>query len=494
MLNIIKNETIFPEYIKLNICLNLVDEINNIISQYKSNVNDAVIYSLIEKKTVQSEKRKSSKTSFHSNELRELINTNICNLINYKLKYEYPRANFNVSIGEQIFDYIKYDNGGYFDIHKDFVRINNNNQCQYTLLMGLTDKKDVGSGGNTIIWIPVSYLNQYDYNILINATIFTEDVIIVAKKYNLPHYGDITNLTNLFKINTSDQKYIPSRVNSYEKGTSLLFKSNMLHSGESFYDWYKAKELFGLTINITGCEHNNLTSNDNILSNLTISNISNLSDLGIINLWLKDDNDKIIKFNKFESWMCDIVKQNKILPFQIIISSGTYNNKKFSDTYLKYINLDDSLNIETLKNISEINSTENLLENINKTLLDIYSKTKHKLNTRGREAHIDSEISSITENIEQIQSLNGVIFNLSNIINMNDPIDPIDPIYSFNNISFDIQNYFLNWEHSNNSIITRTEEILNTWEESSCNDDGDEYTETTYLNCNIDIKFCFYKL
>ena len=49
MLNIIKNETIFPEYIKLNICLNLVDEINNIILQYKSNVNDAVIYSLIKK-------------------------------------------------------------------------------------------------------------------------------------------------------------------------------------------------------------------------------------------------------------------------------------------------------------------------------------------------------------------------------------------------------------------------------------------------------------
>ena len=529
MLNIIKNETIFPEYIKLNICLNLVDEINNIISPYKSNVNDAVIYSLSEKKTVKSERRKSSKISFHSNELRKLINTNICNLINSKLKYEYPHAHFNVSIGEQIFDYIKYDNGGYFDIHKDFVRINNNNQCQYTLLMGLTDKKDVGSHGNTIIWIPVSSINQCDYNILINATTFTknlsqrlrvdkelfseewrsyentDDIIIVAKKYNLPYCGDITYLTNLFEINTSEKKYIPSRLNSYQKGNALLFKSDMLHSGESFYDWYKAKELFGLTINITGSEHNNLTSDYGTLSPLTTHNISDNSDksdkssLDIINLWLNDKNDKIIKFNKFENWMCDFVKQNKILPFQIIISSGTYNNKNFSDTYLKYINLDDSLNIETLKNISGTNTTENLLEKINKTLIEIYTKTKDKLNTRGRESHIDSEISNITENIEQIQSLNGIIFNLSHIVDTIDTIDTTDTTdtidtLKFNNISFDIQNYFLNWTHSNNSIITRTEEILNTWEESSCNDDGDEYTETTYLNCNIDIKFCFYKL
>ena len=486
MRNISKNTTIFPEYVTLNICLNLVDEINNIISQYKSNVNEAVIYSLIEKKTVKSEKRKSSKTSFYSQELHELINTNICNLISSILKYEYPTAHFNVSIGTQIFDYIKYDNGGYFDIHKDFVRINNQNQCQYTLLLGLTDKKDICSGGNTIIWIPVSQLNQADYDILMKATVFTQDVIMIAKKYNLPCYGDITNLTNLFEMNTSDQKYIPSRINSCEKGNALLFKSEMLHSGESFYDWYKAKELFGLTINITGIE------------NIPICHEKLLNETheakpypSIICSWLNDDTDKIITFNTFENWMCDFVKQNQILPFQIIISSGTYNDKNFSDTYLKYINLDDTLTIDTLKDFnifSFTGNTPNLLEKINKTLIEIYSKTKDKLNTRGREAHIDSEINNITENIEQILPLENVIFNVSHInYTINDTT-------KLNNISFDIQNYFLNWTQTNNSIITRKEEVLNTWEESSCNDDGDEYTETTYLNCNIDIKFCFYKL
>ena len=84
--------------------------------------------------------------------------------------------------------------------------------------------------------------------------------------------------------------------------------------------------------------------------------------------------------------------------------------------------------------------------------------------------------------------MENIKFNVSHIN------DTINDTTKLNNISFDIQNYFLNWTQTNNSIITRTEEVLNTWEESSCNDDGDEYTETTYLNCNIDIKFCFYKL
>ena len=52
-----------------------------------------------------------------------------------------------------------------------------------------------------------------------------------------------------------------------------------------------------------------------------------------------------------------------------------------------------------------------------------------------------------------------------------------------------------NFIMTNNKIVTHIEKINNTWEESGCNDDdGDEYDEITYLNCNIDIKFCFLKM
>jgi hypothetical protein len=60
-------------------------------------------------------------------------------------------------------------------------------------------------------------------------------------------------------------------------------------------------------------------------------------------------------------------------------------------------------------------------------------------------------------------------------------------------INIDIDNYVNNFIISNNNIITHTEKVNNTWEESTCNDDGDEYEDTTYLNCKIDIKFCFMK-
>ena len=40
----------------------------------------------------------------------------------------------------------------------------------------------------------------------------------------MAYFVDIINFTNLFKINTFNKKYIPLRLNSYEKDTTLLFK------------------------------------------------------------------------------------------------------------------------------------------------------------------------------------------------------------------------------------------------------------------------------
>ena len=61
-------------------------------------------------------------------------------------------------------------------------------------------------------------------------------------------------------------------------------------------------------------------------------------------------------------------------------------------------------------------------------------------------------------------------------------------------IKHSITNYVNNFILINNGIITHNEKINNTWEESTCNDDGDEYDDVTYLNCKIDIKFCFIKI
>ena len=475
MLNIMKNNTIFPDYIKLQLCNEFTSKINNTVKPYKEDVSDAVIYSLLENKNIKSKRRKSLKTSFKSDDIKEQIKNNICPLIYSMLKQEYPSNLYHIEIGEQIFDYIKYDNGGYFEPHRDWVRVTNSQQIQYTLIIGLTEEHACNYGGNTIIWIPVTELNLLDYKMLTESTTDDENFKLTCKKYNLPQNHD--DLMILFKMNLSDEKYIPTKIPCYMQGIGLLFQSGFLHSGEVFYEWYKPKELLSLVINITGITNTNLQINqferNDILTNNNIKFTS----------WIDDTSDKFIMFDEFESWMCsndsEIIFKNNLLPFQIIVSNGNYNYNSFSNNYLRYINLYENLEISNSNNI-------NILDQINKTLVDIYNKTKISLNKRGRETHITSELINVTNDNNDIKKLDGFRFNDDKIKSLTE---------QKNSIICEITNYYLNIvKLSNNCKVKRVEEVLNTWEESGCNDDGDEYDETTYLTCQIDIKFCFFKL
>jgi hypothetical protein len=449
--NIYKFDTnkVFPDFIKIDLCNELIVKINNLIKKYKDNTKDAVIYSLIENKTIKSDRRVSHKSSFHDEDLKKIIDTDICPLIYSIISVSEPNTLFNVSIGPQSFDYISYNNGGYFDMHKDFVRINNSSHQQYTLLIGLTLDK-YNYSGSTMLWFPVNESNQSDYDILTNDKFNSSDPTCkkILEKYNLPSSKE--KIKEIFNRN-NENKYIPYTINCMHSGKSLLFRSDILHSGEEFHSWHAAKELFMLTINITAIE-----KKENTMDKL--------------DMWLNDTSSKIILFDKFDIYMLEFVEKYKLIPFQIVVSSGEYNNKKFSDTYIKYFSF--------LNTINETN-TSNILERINTTLIDIYDKTKTKLNTRGRESHIESIVLESSTIDDKISNLNGVNFNVSHI-------SSIDLIA--------INNYVNNFVLTNNNIVTHTEKINNTWEESGCNDDGDEYDEITYLNCHIDIKFCFLKM
>lgn len=454
---------IFPEFMKIELCEKLVSQINCIVEKHKQFTKEAVIYSMVENKTIKSDRRVSHKNTFQSNELRHTINKHIINLIYSILDVEYPNAKYDVSIGTQSFDYIKYDNGGYFDKHKDFVRVSNCTQRQYTMLIGLTKNNSYSyGGGNTILWFPVDSSNIEDYNKLINISgnysannrqLLNKDteLLAVLRKYNLSACGD--SMKTL--LATNENKYIPYRINSFDCGKSLLFKSDIVHSGEEFYNWYSAKELLMFNINITGIDNNVIIAQSERM-----------------NQWLNDPtHSQIIMFDEFEHSMVKTAEENILFPFQIIISSGEYNHKKFFDKYLKYLNLQDKI---------EKDDSYNILERINSTLVEIYNKTKIKLNKRGRETHISSEILEESSDLSRVEKLNGVRFNTSHL--SLEEIDTIDMINYMNIIT------------STNNVVSHIEKINNTWEESSCNDDGDEYDETTYLHCNIDIKFCFMKI
>lgn len=481
MLNIIKNDTIFPDYIKLNLSNSLVNQIVQLTEQFKSNATEALIYSFVEGKNINSNRRKSLKTSFHSPELKSLINQNIIPLIFSMLKSEYPNCNYSVEIGPQTFDYIKYESGGYFEPHRDWVRISSDQQVQYTLLLGLTDTQDYNLSGNTILWLPVNYLNQYDYKILLESESANEQFKMVCQKYRLPN--DLIQVKTLFETNKSSQKCIPCKIFALKCGFGLLFQSNFLHSGEEYFHWYKPKEILGLTINITGIP--NIKLDESKIDILGTEGFLLKYSIPLththIDTWLTNPDDKFILFDQFESWMCwensKFVHNYYLFPFQIIISSGTYNNKKFSDKYLRYGNLES--NIENIFN----SQSDDLLKKISKNLSQIYNETKTKLNTRGREKFIEGVIEEESENLDKFIEIKDMSFNL-NFVNQE----------SKNKIKYNLENYINNFSYSNNSVITKYEKVLNTWEESGCNDDGDEYDETTYLHCQIDIKFGFYKL
>jgi hypothetical protein len=463
--------SIFPEYIKFELCEDLIMTINDCIYPYKSNTLDASIYSLDLNQTIKSDRRVSQKSSFDDNRLKDIIQSSIYPLLYDKLTTSYPNASYNIALSTSKFDYIKYDNGGYFEPHKDFVRINNPSQQQYTMLLGLT-KDNNNYSGCTVLWSKVtdSLESQSEYNILLSGPITDPLYIEVTAKYNLPKNHDL--LKKILESNTSNIPYIPHRINCMNMGKALLFKSDIIHSGEEFYSWYKSKELFMCIINITGVEdkfipiNNPSTNIDTQLDNNSYK----------INLWLNDNNSQIIMFDQFEMFMLKFTKLHRLIPFQIIVSSGEYLKKSFNDTYLRFLNLYD----EPVLNKDNLN--QDLLININQTLDEIYTKTKTKLNKRGRETHMESEVLTSTSDNIKVLNLDGIYFDLSHISELR-----LDDIIK-------IKNYFLNFSLTNNGIITHQEKINNTWEESSCNDDGDEYDEITYLNCNIDIKFCFMKM
>jgi hypothetical protein len=164
---------------------------------------------------------------------------------------------------------------------------------------------------------------------------------------------------------------------------------------------------------------------------------------------------------------------DNIIPFQIILCTGEYNDKKFTDKYLRFWNLDKSINKPTNPTITQGISIE---------LESIYQETKNKLNRRGRETLIESKLESAESDMSKFQYLNDISFN--NNLDIND----------LETIEQSIKNYWLNFNFENNQIGKHQEKIINTWEESGCNDSGDEYDDTTYLTCSIDIKFGFFKI
>lgn len=450
---------IFPNFLNLKVDNEFINEIDNLIEPLKLNTNKAKIYSFKENNVIESKQRESYKISFKHNQIFEIINNRFISTLQH-IFYKKFKNYYEISIGEQEFDYIQYKNGGYFEKHKDFVRINNNYFQQYTLLFGLSEL-NYYEGGSTILWFPLNDENKEDYNILKNNNDFTS-LSKIFKKYNIPFYNFENLLDRRNLILNENLECIPMYFNVLKKGEALLFRSDIIHSGEKFWG-NKEKELLMITINITGIE-----KFDYIYS-------------------LLNENEPIKIYNKFEHWMIDYSKNNKIIPFQIIKCRGIYNDKEFNDNYIRYWNFNK--NIDVILQDDYINKNS-LLINLSNTLQEVYNITKNKLNTRHRETLIDSEVveRNMDDLNEEIKSL--LFFN--NYFNSKEEIEIyFQTINNYiNNLNFEEDNTF----EKDDQTLKYNEKVLNTWEENGCNDNGDIYEDITYLNCKINILYGFYKV
>ena len=357
---------LFPNFLTINIDDKLVESINNIIEKYKKDVKPSVVYSNVLKKNIESDRRKSFKNTFIDEKLKQLLENNLINNIIDNLKKQNSNNEYIVTIGDQEFDYIFYEENGYFDSHTDFVRINNDNQCQYTLLIGLTSEEiKIYNDGKTIIWIPIDENNRNEYNYLSNG--LNNNNLDIKNELESNYGLNINNNSNYIIINKylldakSKPLGIPYGFDCHYQGNSLLFKSNLIHCGELVK---KKKELLMITINIIGITNDEidpkikLVTNDNKIYELQKSLLLNTMFINMIN-FNKNDKINLIDLNSLEfELFLKCLKNNNLESLSI----GNRFNDILNSKHIKYSTV-----------TKEVSFKEKLLSNTNNYIIQKFN-------------------------------------------------------------------------------------------------------------------------
>ncbi len=546
----------FPDYIDFNITETLAQDINNRIQSHKSQIHPAMIYSFIEKKAIESQqhRKKSFKKSFRDSSLEEdIFNKQLIPLIESIFSVAYSHLEVHITVGEQHFDYICYESGGYFEKHRDFTRINADSiHQQYTMLIGLTSTERRFSSdsisGHTILWYPIypgveNYVELFsDYEILTrvrdpkyeSARYFShilnqmseeerndwdlfhkicDKYCIYSKRYefcqsllnSLPmiYQSDeedddkerctdsqltvTKSTTDISTIPSTDIKYIPRYFQAHLLGKCLIFKSSLLHSGEMFIskESDKLKELLMITINIAALPKAALPIN-NTLADATPANPT----MGIgATLPPIVISRPVVLYDHFQPWMISAVAEHHVIPFQLILIQGSYNGRNFCDYHVCYWNF----NTDVVPVAANPTST-GLVESMSDCLQELYDETKSKYHYRRREEFIAHEVEEVESRVSETWRQR--VDNHARFVPWwNDGNEGKDEQHesTLKAVEERVELFILNFkaQFEEENCVAYKEKVINTWEESGCNDSGDEYDETTYFDCKIDIKFGF---
>jgi hypothetical protein len=149
--NFINLDSISP-LLSFNMDKKITEELDNtihkcLLKESGGRLKKATVFSSsLNKDVYQIDKRISNRLSLKNKEITEfLMKAELINYLNSRTQ------NFSWSLYNNHYDYIEYENNGFFNKHRDFQWVYYPNTIQMTCLIGLEDCK---SGGETKIWLP----------------------------------------------------------------------------------------------------------------------------------------------------------------------------------------------------------------------------------------------------------------------------------------------------------------------------------------------------
>lgn len=414
----------FPNYFNFKINGYLIEEICDILkeNEYIPKSDDKLSYH----------------QNFYNEKVIEILQERVLKVLENILNQ--GKGRYYITINPKSLTYIKYANNGYFtDLDKSFKL----NKERYTLLIGLTNC-NYYTGGKIILWFPVDQDTKDDYYILK----YSDDYNLlyqIFKKRNISHYNKENLFEKLKDIRDSikDTNFIPKYFDLLSKGKSLIFKGDIPHSGEKFLSFEKIKELLSVDIDIHYFENEDDTLND------------------------------ITLYPRFERWMVPFSNNVDVIPFQIILTKGTYNDQIFTYIFPRYYNFNNQFIIKN--NIS-------LKENLENTIDDISMTIKKKLNKRYREYHCSCEVlkqSELNIDIPDKLSFNCYKGEMKHLQIIDTYIQNVEEII-LKKIKYEKE------------YISYHEKVENVWDEVEGK--VNEYSDITYLDCDIYIFYAFLKI
>ena len=290
--NFINLDSISP-LLCFNLDVNITRELDNIIhdcilKESGGLLKKATIFSSsLNKDIYQIDKRMSNRLSLKNKEITDfLIKYELINYLNSKT------TDFSWRLYNNHYDYIEYENNGFFNKHRDFQWVYYPNTIQMTCLIGLENCKD---GGETKIWFPKYFdIDNPERERVFDSTCKKGGILIFPSHWY--HSGNLVkDKKRLFMITLLCEYHfsVPTKNIEYNKNYYYQTYADIVKNNICLTNTFKQKEIDDEIcllyddneyIEIKTKDENVIKVSEDLIKNSNISYLLNLYDSKKINL------------------------------------------------------------------------------------------------------------------------------------------------------------------------------------------------------------------